>query len=106
MKKNTKPKENLKIRDFNRRIPTNENWAGTYDDGTCEAYCFVMKPHLGIKNFWFRIGFRGNDDMCMEYDFEGTRMECIDKFNDWVKYLNNCTLITFQLLKDKGLNFA
>lgn len=99
-----------RIKEFCFSKPTNDDWAPTFDDGTVEIRGFVgriMKNQeevdaLAGNNWWSKITASGNDDYCLELEFHGTRMECIDFWIYWNDKLFKMSIVSQKQLKEFG----
>jgi len=101
-----------RIKDFCFNKPTNDDWSPTFEDGTVEIRGFVgrmMKNKeeveaLAGNNWWSKIVASGNDDYCLELEFHGTRMECIEFWQQWNDRLFRMSIVNKKDLKELGFD--
>lgn len=99
-----------RIKEFAFYKPTVDNWAPSFEDGTMECRGFVgrvMKNKeevaaLAGNNWWSKIVLSGNDDYCLEKEFHGTRMECIDFYQREFDILNRMSVVNQKEAKEMG----
>lgn len=75
-----------------KRIPTNDNWSGTYEDGTVIGKVSVLSTGE------IRISFWGNDDLGLELDLPFNE----EDYHYWNKWLSNLSFISMDTLIELG----
>lgn len=86
-----------RLHDFgDRKIPSNDNWCPTFDDGTVEGSVHVLSSNE------LRICFWGNDDTGMELDLPLS----LEEYQRWNKWISNLSFVSMDMLLNLGFWWA
>lgn len=90
---------------IHKYVKTTDDWCPNYDNDTVKVFLFNHKMGCNDKYNWnfVKICATGNDDFCLEMDFQGTEEENDLKFKEWKENIFDkipepCTIEYFEKL--------